>query len=206
MGWTGYHATQYINGTVDRKAECDAYFTQGPNKGHFKILKSVMVGSIYYAAVQSHPKKPAIENDNVSEEPISQNRIWAAIFQTRTNMREHFNFYYKDMDETVGPYQCDCPESILKLLDPTDSDFALAWRKRCRLQAEHKKSIKKLPVGTKITFKAHSNMSHGVKAGQEITLQKQLRYRNGKKQLQWNDGHYCWKAIYIPLEYEVSTR
>ena len=53
MGWTGQHATHYKRGTVDRKAECDAYFMEGLNAGFYNVLKSALVGSVYYAAVQN---------------------------------------------------------------------------------------------------------------------------------------------------------
>ena len=37
MGWTSQHADYYKKGTIDRKRECDAYWEEGLNKGHFKI-------------------------------------------------------------------------------------------------------------------------------------------------------------------------
>jgi len=41
-------------------------------------------------------------------------------------------FYYKDMDETVGPCEARCPLSLLKLLKtPAHNDFARRWRKDC---------------------------------------------------------------------------
>lgn len=53
MGWTGQQATHFKNGKIiDRKAECDAYFMEGPNKGYFQVVKSAMIGSTYYAAVK----------------------------------------------------------------------------------------------------------------------------------------------------------
>src|SRR3546814_8395448 len=36
------------------------------------------------------------------------------------------------MDETVGPCASKCPASILSLLTPTESQWANAWRARCR--------------------------------------------------------------------------
>ncbi len=42
-----------------------------------------------------------------------------------------YDFGYKDMDEDMGPCEDKCPEKILKLLTPTDSEYAKAWRKRC---------------------------------------------------------------------------
>ena len=54
MGWTWYKASHYYpNGNIDRKAECNAYFTEELNEGQYEILKSTMVGSVYYAAVKN---------------------------------------------------------------------------------------------------------------------------------------------------------
>src|SRR3546814_17645091 len=46
--------------------------------------------------------------------------------------RDGYIFAYKDMDETVGPCASKCPASILSLLTPTESQWANAWRARCR--------------------------------------------------------------------------
>ena len=38
MGWTWYRATHYFkNGGIDRRAECDAYFMEGLNRGYTEI-------------------------------------------------------------------------------------------------------------------------------------------------------------------------
>ena len=42
MGWTSYRANYYKNGKINKKAECDAYFMEGLNRGHFQVLKSTM--------------------------------------------------------------------------------------------------------------------------------------------------------------------
>lgn len=47
------------------------------------------------------------------------------------NPKSDCNFGYKDMDETMGPYLYDCPERILKLLTPTDHEYAKKWREKC---------------------------------------------------------------------------
>lgn len=83
MGWCSYHATHYKNGKVDRKSEMDERFTQHEHEGsdfnggicHYPqmtVIKSAMVGSVYYAAV---------ETKRTGEEPI----VWAAICLTSTD-------------------------------------------------------------------------------------------------------------------------
>lgn len=49
---------------------------------------------------------------------------------------------YKDMDESVGPCECECPERILQLLTPTSHEYALSWRKRCWEIITERKSFK----------------------------------------------------------------
>lgn len=143
MGWTGTHATHYKNGTVDRKAECDELFKTELNaaKTHMlTLLKSAMVGSVYYAAIE---RKSLDGSDRV---------VSALICLTRVDSKDYYNFYYKDMTESCGPCESQCPMSILKLLTPTDHEYALEWRKRCYAYHESKKSAgtKDLPIGTKI--------------------------------------------------------
>ena len=120
MGWTGYYATHYKNGKIDRKAECDAYFMEGLNRGHFKVLKSSMVGTVYYAAIQNQVKyvggstyEPLAEEDKIT---------WGAVFLTQVSGRD---FYYKDMSEDMLPGYYDCPKGIIDLLSPTNNEYAL---------------------------------------------------------------------------------
>lgn len=61
-----------------------------------------------------------------------------------------YNFGYKDIEETMGPYRCDCPERILRLLTPTDSEWANEWRRKCWERVEAKKKRPKLRKGTVI--------------------------------------------------------
>ena len=160
MGWTSYHASFYKNnGSVDRKAECDDYFLGGLNKGYYRILKSSMVGSVYYAAVQT--LKRCVGRDEQGHSvyeniPDEQQEVWAAVMLTQTDKNDYYNFAYKDMSESMGPCYYDCPLSILKLLSPTDNEYALSWRNKCKVRAEQKKSptaLANLPVGTRIQFK-----------------------------------------------------
>lgn len=146
MGWTSYVASHYKNGKVDRKAEMDEIFTQKEHDGYpeMRVLKSVMVGSTYYAAV------------NVKDSKKNTNQTFGVVALTSTRLTNGMNFAYKDMGESMGPYYYDCPESILNLLSPTDNEYALEWRKRCREKIKAKKEKRdkaSLPVGTTIRYK-----------------------------------------------------
>ena len=200
MGWTWYIATHYKNGKIDRKAELDHLFEQeecdktfGDKTHHFPkmtVLKSRLIGTTYYGAIESVNSK---ENTR---------KVFAVVCLTSVDAYE---FGYKDMDETCGPYQCECPESILKLLTETDSEYALEWRKKCKEHNElHKKTtnainlLKRLPLGSKIKFKALTDMSSGINKGDEVVLTK-IRMSDNK----WYDGIYSWKISYINSNFEV---
>lgn len=166
MGWTSYYADYYKNGKIDRKAECDAYFMDSLNKGLYKVLKSSMVGTVYYAAIQNQVKyvgKDELGNGIYANLSENEKETWAAIFLTQTQGNI---FYYKDMDETCLPGYYDCPKGILDLLSPTDNEYALEWRKKCRENKEKKKNniIKDLPYGAKVIWHRYD--------GQDTTLIK----------------------------------
>lgn len=149
MGWIGYVPTHFTkSGNINRKAECDAYFMEEPNKGHFNVLKSSMKGSVYYAAVKNMVH---YNRETKTYEPIDDGTVWGIVFLTSV---EKGMFYYKDMSEDMGPCYYDCPETILKLLSETDSKWALEWRQKCHEKNEKKKThnLSKLPIGTKIIW------------------------------------------------------
>ena len=129
MGWTEYHAEHYKKGKVDRKAELDPMYTQEEHDvlldgktvhyPEYKVLKSAMVGSTYYAAVQ------------ITNTVEGFSKVRAAVVLTSVDSKRYCNFAYKDMSEDMGPYCYDCPVSILKLLTETDDEVALDWRAKC---------------------------------------------------------------------------
>lgn len=160
MGWSYHTARHYTRrGAIDRKKELDVSWT-----GKFTVLKSSMVGSTYYAAIK-------IEDTG---------EVFAAVYLTSSNMKDVFNFGYKPMDETLMPYEVNCPLSILGLLTPTDCQDANAWRNACRRNAEEKKSsssavLSKLPIGSKIIWTVPSDGFSFSKKGEKVELVK-LRY------------------------------
>lgn len=182
MGWTSYHATHYKrNGSIDRKAELDyELFCHEGEDGH-KLVKSSMVGAVYYAAVH-HPK----------------GHVYGLVVLTQTDMKDYYNFYYKDMSEDMHPFYYDCPQSILKLLSPTDYKGALEWRENCKKAAEKKKSptaLSNLPIGAQIQFR----WGDGVK-----TVVKHAPAYQFKRPFWFNpaDGTYI-PAKRIPSDYTV---
>lgn len=178
MGWLEYRAEHYKNGKVDRKAEMDSKYNWEDESRKVEVLKSSMVGSTYYAAVKSFNKTNGYEC------------VTAAVCLTSTNSKDCFNFAYKDMDETCGPYKYDCPKAILDILTPTENEYALEWRKQCYEQLAKKKNpnaLNKLPVGTEIKVVMPFDTNY-FKAGQEVRLQKQTKW--GSNRTEWLTASY----------------
>ena len=173
MGWTSYHATHYKNGKVDRKAECDAYFTEGLNEGFYRLEKSTMIGSVYYAAVTGLKRYNGEKQEDV---PENEQHTFGVVFLTSVDSKDYYNFSYKDMDETCGPFCYDCPESILKLLSPTTSEFARKWRAGCRKHRKLRKALNDLPVGSVIEFERVDGTKRYVKHAPAFQFKKPFWY------------------------------
>lgn len=138
MGWTSYHIDDTTPG--GRKAELDAIYNWSNEGRVSRVLRSVMRGSTYYAAIEhTHENK---------------REVWAAVTLTQINNKEYFNFAYKDISEDMGPVECKAPACILDLLTPTENQYALEWRKRCRENLDRPK-LADLPIGTKIRFTSY---------------------------------------------------
>lgn len=87
-----------------------------------------------------------------------ERRVWAAVIKV-TFIRSkccHYgeceNFCYKDMDESMGPYYTNCPERILKLLTPTEHEYAKSWRAECWAKINAKKARPKIKPGMHLLY------------------------------------------------------
>lgn len=208
MGWTEYNApTYYKNGRyhIDRRAECDRLFNDSMvNKEHktigkFEVLKSAMVGSTYYAAVK--------RTKFATETEPEQSCVFGMVCLTSTDLKNYYNFAYKDMDETCGPFKYDCPKSILDLLTPTESEYANEWRKACYENLAKKKNpnaLCNLPEGSIIKVVLPFDTQRH-KAGTEVTLTKT---KWGRKCKWFTSNCYFTSGLMKSLEgyYEIVKR
>lgn len=135
MGWTSYHLDDTT--PKGRKAELDAMNTWSKDGKRARVLRSAMIGSTYYAAIEWTDAE--------------KREVWAAVYLTRIDNSDYFNFAYKDMSEDMGPYECKAPAAILDLLTPTSNEYAQEWRRRCRENLNRPK-LADLPNGTRIKF------------------------------------------------------
>ena len=150
MGWTGVSIRE-----VGRTAEeIRAYLKNDMESGgYLKVLDISKKGNVVYMAVQNVEKK----------------HIFATVTLISISDGE---FMWKDMDETVGPCEDDCPKKILDQLSPTTSEYALEWRKRCRAKLALGKV--KYHHGDVLEFPNEISFSNGFK-GKTFILYKEGR-------------------------------
>ena len=108
----------------------------------YQVLASALVNlKTFYAAVERVDKA------------TGERQVWAAVILINYHRSKRITeVCWKDLDETMGPFRCRCPEKILKLLTPTDNKNANEWRARCWANIEHRKACKNLPAGTVLKY------------------------------------------------------
>ncbi|NIJ09313.1 hypothetical protein FHS31_002945 [Sphingomonas vulcanisoli] len=116
------------------RAYLDDQFTYVRDDHRLTVLASSMVGTTYYAACER------IDTD--------VRMVFAVICLTKrsSGARDGCTFGYKDMSEDMGPHESECPAAILDLLTETQSDYARAWRSRCRDHLEHRRLVNARPT------------------------------------------------------------
>jgi hypothetical protein len=110
------------------------------DRNKFELMAISMVGNTAYLATKI----------------ISTGKVFASVVITKTDNSSYNNLWYKEMDETAGPHYYDCPQKILKMLTPTDSEYANEWRKECWKNIFEKANtpkVQKIEDGMKIKFK-----------------------------------------------------
>ncbi|WP_431921344.1 DUF6927 domain-containing protein [Nonomuraea jabiensis] len=96
MGWTSLHRER---GITDRQFFEQKFPDTLMEEG--EILDCATVGGVYYAAVQQK----------------DSGEVWALVVLVRRG-RGHYNFAYKALSETDGPFEARCPHRIVDLLSP----------------------------------------------------------------------------------------
>jgi len=139
------------------RAYLDDQFTYRRDDHQMTVLASAVVDlTTYYAACE----RVDVGGDRT---------VFAVICLVRYNPRaaDGYIFAYKDMDEAMGPHESACPERILDLLTPTDREYAVAWRARCRDAIARRKAIAARPTprpGQTIIFELPLTLSNGAES------------------------------------------
>lgn len=137
MGWSSIDTCLYKRTrkgqVIDRKATLDMSWNED-SSANYKVVKSAVVGTTYYAAIKK----------------VNTGDIFGHV--TLTSVKDG-ELWCKDMDETMGPCAYECPITILKLLTPTDNEYANGWRQKCVEYRNKQIQYESIPVGTKIKTK-----------------------------------------------------
>jgi hypothetical protein len=152
MGWL------YKHDSIDNPV---AYLTDQYNHDAehctYRVLAAARVANTVYMAVKS------------TEKTTGSFYVFAAVILI-SNTQKH-GFGYKDMDESVGPYECDCPDRIMRLLSPiTDipyPSYAAEWRARV--------------AARKIANAELRAKRKQLRPGSVVTLENEVRFRDGTK-------------------------
>lgn len=145
MGWLTMPLAS-MGGHTSPKQYLDAQFnydraaTDEHSSHGYRVLESACPGNrVYYAAIQRL-------DDGVPGE------VTAVVCLVRWNPKaaDGHVFGYKDMEESSGPYEADCPLRVLERLTSTNNPVALDWRRRCF--ATFRRRSRKLPDGALIRF------------------------------------------------------
>lgn len=153
MGWL---YMQSLNGHFGPRQYLDAQFTHTRPELTSKVLRSALVAMrVYYAAVE-HVRHTTDERT-----------VFAVVCLVRYNPRDREGYIFgcKDMDESMGPCESECPTPILDLLTPTDSRHAIEWRARCRENAAARRALASKP---------------SPRPGQTIVFDQPLSFSNGR--------------------------
>ncbi len=133
-----------LDGYSGPRQYLDAQFTCQRGNVTMKVLRSALVRMrTYYAALE------------YARLTTGERSIVGIVCLVRYNPRdrEGYIFGYKDMEESMEPYESECPERILDLLTPTDNQYAIEWRARCRENAAARRAIARKPrPGQTIVF------------------------------------------------------
>lgn len=198
MGWDEFRAKHYNRGRIDRKAEVDGSLTyfkyEDVPEGEIAkciesniVVKSRMVGSTYYGAIEIVRLKDGVKTDEVV----------GVVVPTRV---DGSYIAIKVMDESMGPFYYDCPRSIIKLLTPTTNENALEWRKKCIEKADTKLKLSKLDIGTIISFPSPFSTTSGIKKGDIVQLRKYGKTHWQLKGLGWG-----WRQNNIPDNFTIEA-
>ena len=163
MGWTTTHvpkgkAGEYLN----------SIFTCENENTKWEMIKGAFVGwHEHYAAVR------------ITKKDTGLSYVIAVATKIHYYPHDYHNFGYKDMDESMGPFLYNCPESILKLLTPSAELLKMghsihcsaSWRAFCWEKVLEKKDTNSLKDGAIIQFESPLLFNNGDKV-QTFQLKK----------------------------------
>lgn len=180
MGWTTtddyerFHKPLFtIREYLDRQFASDH-----PDFPRHEIIDSSLHGKTeYYAAMRS------------TDRDTGKIAVFALIVMVsyKPSDLDGHTLGWKEMSEDSHPYLFNCPERILKLLDPPCNENAAEWRQTCREHRAKKRTVRKaFQDGAVIRFEKPLTFRGDVQR-QQFTVERQGR----KLRFRAEDGVLC---------------
>ena len=184
MGWTythkpaGQSASEFLR----------EHFTEETDKLRWEMLDIAIVRfRTAYAAVRKTNK---LTGDSL---------VFGLVCLLDHRPADEYNFGWKEIEESMGPVESDCPARILDLLTPTKAEFAIEWRARCRENLAKRDEA--------------SNFMHSLRPGDRLRYEPGLTFSSGavlheftllsKKPLRFADGQGAGRYA-IPRKYVLQ--
>lgn len=132
------------------------------------VLATATVHRTIYGAIRNEIKTSSVAY------------VFCGVFLFKNNKRDGFG--YKDIDETMGPCEVDCPDRIMRLLSPVEDipnpGYAEQWRAEVaaakQRRAKARKQAKSFSPGDTIRL---SHPAHFPKSGIAADTFKFIEYR-----------------------------
>lgn len=193
MGWTFFSSNGRSRVELVKKEleyETD-HFTQ-------KVLDHSEVGSTVYLLVERRPKPGVKWEPNATYVNDDDGAFrWIAVFLTKfdPHARDGYNFGYKDLEESMGPLERQCPKRIITAASPLRDEtkgYAAKWRQACLENLRKKAEARANPLrdGTKIKLNRPVRFTDGYEDDTFTARTIVYRGRNKRVLVGQNGGLY----------------
>lgn len=116
MGWTFTNCDR--NPNAERELIMREFDWEDDNFKQFPVYHTRR-GNVHYLAVKTVHKCDGSFT------------VFGCVVLTAHDSREYCNFGYKEIYETMGPNESHAPARLIRMLTPTDVEWANEWRQRC---------------------------------------------------------------------------
>ena len=116
MGWTG--RAYYGTTRKERLEKMLEVYNWEDETRKVETIDSALIGTTAYAAIRR------------TEKATGETSITAAVILSHMGGKNEL--VTKEMGESMGPGEYDCPKRILDKLTATESEWANEWRRKCR--------------------------------------------------------------------------
>jgi hypothetical protein len=184
MGWTFSHKSNEEKPADYLARTCLTWNSLPEDQRPMEVGRSGKSGVVVFAVRFPAPHVAACPGMEATHVPAEDGSITLAMLFLTRAARDHYNFGYKDMDETMGPCETGASKGLLAMLSPLQEG-----RKECAEAVEMKSRGRvALKNGAKVHLAEPVTFADGMKR-QDFTVSVQAR-RN------WKTGKTTNKTLF----------